>query len=84
MQKWEYCRLSNRYNDEPFVLTFYRPTGVAEVQVKRDKSKGDHDDNDGRARCLAQLGLDGWELVGVLAHAYYPQSPYMWFKRPLT
>jgi hypothetical protein len=70
MQRWEHCSIfSNR-------ITFYRVSGTTVHQIKRDKAQGDRDDDDAYNRAIAQLGLDGWEYVGM-------SGLQSWFKRPL-
>jgi hypothetical protein len=77
MQQWEYCRLTG-YNDP--VLSFYRLDGVMSMPIKRDKARGDKSEDDARVRYIAELGHDGWELVGVAFQD--PFNHQMWFKRP--
>ena len=60
MQKFEFCIVDIYYR---FLITF-TSNGWKEVRLKKDKKLGDQNDYDAAARAIAQLGLDGWELVG--------------------
>lgn len=70
MQRWEYCSVFSGK------VTFYKVSGTVVLAIKRDKAKGDRDDNDAYNRVIAELGLDGWEYAGLNGLA-------SWFKRPL-
>ena len=69
--QWEHCSYFNG------TLTFFRVTGTITVPVKRDKDRGDHSDTDAYNRIIAQLGLDGWQYVGMNGLA-------SWFKRRIS
>ena len=70
MQRWEHCSVFSGK------VTFYKVSGTTALIIKRDKAKGDRDDNDAYNRVIAELGLDGWEFAGMNGLA-------SWFKRPL-
>ena len=70
-EKWEHCSIFNG------ILTFYRVDNTVVVELKRDKSRGDRNDNDAFNRTVAQLGLDGWQYVGLNGIA-------SWFKRRIS
>jgi hypothetical protein len=53
------------------------PGNVQKIALKLDKSKGGIGAVDTMARMAAQLGLDGWEMVGNGA------GFVSWFKRPI-
>ena len=76
MQKWEYCGASIYHQ----TLTFFTPNGPKEEKIKREKAKGDRSDWDAIHRRIAEIGLEGWELVGMFGGA--PHYTY-YFKRPL-
>ena len=76
MQRWEYCHL-NRFS-KPYTIYFYQPSGTRVFEVKRDKSKGDGDDDAACLRMIAELGMQGWEAVGHLG-----QTGTILFKRPV-
>lgn len=79
MQKWEYCRLYTT-PDGFSSISFCRSTGALQVPIKRDRERGDRDTIDARMRTVAELGVEGWEMVSVYHDGDYPQ---MLFKRPL-
>ena len=60
MERWEYCLVHFGIHR----LIQFTPNGRQDVDLKRDKSKGDRSDYDAAERAIAQLGLEGWELVG--------------------
>lgn len=76
VQKWEYCRLNGfgKYS-----VTVMRPQNTVNIEVKRDKSKGDQSDEDAYHRVIAELGSQGWEAIG-----YLGQTGTILFKRPLA
>jgi len=61
-------------------VVFFGPAGAQGGPVKRDRSKGDKDDEDAISRLIVELGNTGWELVGVSNHGY---QQWLYFKRPL-
>lgn len=60
MQKFEFCTVDLYYHR----LVTFTLTGWKEVRLKKDRKLGDQSDYDAAARVIAQLGFDGWELVG--------------------
>ena len=77
MQCWEYCHL-NRFS-KPYTIALYGPSKTLVTEVKRDKSKGDGNDDDAYQRTIAELGLNGWEAVGHLG-----QTGTILFKRLMS
>jgi len=72
MQKWEYCEVDARYGDIAGIITvvFHKPTGADTQKYELRKRTGMFrqtiEDTDEKAReIVAQLGLEGWELVNV-------------------
>ncbi len=61
MTRWEYCEVER----EQCLVRFYRPTGQRVVKLKIDRDKGDRNHWDATGRAIAELGMDGWELVGL-------------------
>ncbi len=76
-QQWEYCEMD--WADT--MVRFYRPDGVQAERIRPEESKGDRTDRDAWRRTIAQLGLDGWELVGIRDSA---GGYHMYFKRPIA
>ena len=67
MQRWEHCSfdLHNQYH-----LAFYRPDGFEAIELK-DSGRDGNDPrkrDELRARTVAELGADGWELVSAFAY----------------
>ena len=73
MQQWEYCRVRTA-TEQPSAI-FYQETGRVLLDLKHDESKGDTRNFDAGVRFIAELGIDGWELVSVDEGSWY-------FKRP--
>lgn len=82
MQKWEYCRLLYDAGTRDYWELRYQPTGSASHRIKRDAAKGDADDTAAWWRTIADIGLEGWEMVG--AYQDTGGSHHLYFKRPLT
>ncbi len=78
MQTWEYCRITSTLNE--YHLVFFNSTGTKVVRIVQDKTKGDRSDVDAYHRRVAELGIEGWELVGVSNEG---AIQYLYFKRPL-
>ena len=82
MQKWEYAVYSLTVTQglmggvSAKVVFLKRPKHEV-VEIKADKSQGDRNINDAWPRMLAQMGLDGWELVAAQG------EHLLYFKRPL-
>ena len=76
LQKWEYCTLSlaqlGPATPKEVVIRILTPNGVTtpqEYQGLRDSQTV--------FKAIAKLGLEGWEMVGLIADAYH-------FKRPIS
>ena len=78
MQRWEYCIIDGGWG---YSLKLPSLSGWENIKIKRDKSQGDQNDFDAFARTIAQLGLDGWELV--TQEKCTEQQTWLWFKRPM-
>ena len=71
-QKWEYCELIYiGSGEEEYRLNFYATSGGLNYAIKADD----------RGRTIAQLGIDGWELV---ASSIQESHETLYFKRPLS
>ena len=80
MQKWEYCRLSGFVGDERHVnpkITFFTVEGE-----KEENLAGGHE-VERVARRIAQLGLEGWEMVSVVPVESYVYRT-IFFKRSIA
>jgi hypothetical protein len=67
MQKWEYCTLTAANTDKgEYKLLFYSATIKQGFLIKQEAW----------GQAIAQLGLDGWEVVSV-------NGNNLFFKRPL-
>jgi hypothetical protein len=73
MQKWEYCYI-DRYMAH---VRNFTPGGPSDAQIRADGAMGDQTVDDAIARLVANLGLNGWEMVGYDVKGIY-------FKRPLA
>ena len=69
MQRWEYCSLERSF------VYYYRTK--QSFSFSDDKSPHPHTEE-----AIAQLGMDGWELVAV-THSDMGSPKYYFFKRPL-
>lgn len=66
MADYEFCELwwSDGYRPQ---LTFYKPMGVQNVALERDKETSDAWES--FQQIVAELGLNGWELVSASHHS---------------
>ena len=80
MSRWEYCTV-RRGGIPGARLTMYKETGPLFAHIKRDPARNDRDDEDAYYRCVAELGIDGWELTGTAAGE--EGETLLYFKRPL-
>ncbi len=81
MQKWEHCELVMDAYSAKYFLIFYSANNRTSVTIQRDKSKGDSSHGDARRRIIAEVGFQGWEMVGSSVTNVRIESLY--FKRPL-
>jgi len=89
MQKWEYCTLGPiEYSstswqwipNEPIRILF-TSKGIKEQGFDLDESSSLKDVQDKVATVLAQLGEQGWEMVG--CGSVFAAGHFLYFKRPL-
>jgi hypothetical protein len=78
MQKWEYAWITE-VDPRTWGLIFYKVSDTVKIRITQDKARGDKSVDDALLRTVAQLGLDGWELVGTSGE----NAKMMFFKRPL-
>ena len=81
MHKWEFAELGYDYNGSHHFLIIFKTSDSQVLELKRDKNLGDKTNADARRRMMAQMGLQGWELVS--SHAGSPYVETLYFKRPL-
>lgn len=75
MQKWEYCEVSVT-SGEVVTIKYY---GADNNKIRKSERIKNTDEMRDRAKqIVAQLGLDGWELVNVRDNGLE-----YWFKRPI-
>jgi len=81
MQKWEYCKIIGVGTKARQVFPEHRRFRQDRVEV----TKIEHPEETNVAKMIANLGLDGWEMLGVVAtggeSSSYIHSLY--FKRPI-
>lgn len=80
MQKWEYCRVS--FGDVVQHVVTLKPDHLEYRDLAREQSKDDPGGLSAMYRCIAQLGVDGWEMVGA-AIDLGGEAEAVWMKRPL-
>ncbi len=64
---YEYCELwwSDGYRPQ---LTFYKPLSAESVHVGQEDASDTLEGWDAVQRAIAELGLNGWELVSAIHH----------------
>lgn len=68
MNKWEYCLVAIWWSPtDKAYASFLAPSQIRFLDFKKDKAKGDEGNAHAALRYLAELGLDGWEVVGMTA-----------------
>lgn len=75
MQKWEYCEV-DAVEDDNVHVKFYRSTGS--IVQGPYKFRNYRDAREKAKQIVAQLGLEGWELVNVRDNGIE-----FWLKRPI-
>ena len=88
MQKWEYCSVQiSWFGQNPTMKASWRhcaTTGSKGGELSREKKMSDKDAWDAAYRLIAQLGLEGWEMIGISNYGFtYERIDTHWFKRPL-
>lgn len=83
MRRWEYCHVFVGFGAETQKVVRYQVTGPAYTDVRKDEAYGDTDATDAAYRLVAQLGLDGWEMVGASDANQFGQQRLYVFKRPM-
>ncbi len=79
MQKYEFCRMSIYHK----LLIRFTPGGQQGRRIEQDGRMGDRTDVDACFRAMAQLGLEGWQLVTVVNDEANPGNKYFYFQRPI-
>ena len=86
MPKWKYCAVAGiiKFHSERAFRTiwpsvwYFEPGGVRTVQI----TGGDNKEPEQTARVIAQLGEEGWEMVGC-GSADEGSVHILYFKRPM-
>ena len=81
MQKWEYCRIS--FGPVVQHAIFMRPDGLTYQELPHESGNTDGRGISAMYRFIAQLGQDGWEMVGS-AIDLGGEAEAVWLKRPLS
>jgi hypothetical protein len=78
MTKWEYCRVA-LIEHVGGVAEYWGVDGSTKVEIKPEKPAGEKAWWDAPCRHMAQMGMEGWELVACSGgdHVFF-------FKRPAT
>lgn len=77
MERWEFCEVNTYYH----IMYHFTPNGRKITLIKRDRDKGDQSDDDATARTIAQLGLEGWELINGSWGEMRGEKALLFFKR---
>jgi len=59
MDRWEFCYVDLLRHE----VTRLTADGWAQKKIKKDKGKVEDTKDDATARFVAEMGLEGWELV---------------------
>lgn len=84
MTRWEYCVVTgigtraNIGTYMPYLIRFTR-SGYDRTHLKKTRHAGEREVV---ARTIAELGADGWELVGAVHVGESSQTYSLWFERP--
>ena len=84
MQRWEYASLDivvtnpgGLFQVTSARLILFQYPKAKVIHIQPDKSQGDKNVAEAAFRILAQMGLDGWEMVGAQG------EHILYFKRPI-
>ena len=79
MERWEYCYIAIQIQGTRGNIIWTEPDRLRVEELVLDKQAGDDNAWDMAHRALARLGLEGWELVGVMVEG----ATARWYlKRP--
>ena len=87
MQKWEYCAISGittyygRLGANGTALWHFTENGIADSEIE---ALNLDDYYNGVAKTIAQLGEQGWEMVGTGRHNGARSRSYSVFQTPFT
>ncbi len=84
MRRWEYCHVLLEFGQRDFSFVRYDVAGAARTRVRKDEASGDEETADAAYRLIAQLGLDGWEMVSGSDALQMNLARLYVFKRPLS
>ena len=66
MERWEYCYIAIQIQGTRGNIIWTEPDRLRVEELVLDKRAGDDNAWDMAHRALARLGLEGWEMVGVM------------------
>ena len=78
MRAWEYCYLEAVGR---MTLAILSANGQKRFRIRQQRDKGDRDAWDAYCRSVAELGLDGWEMI---TNQRLKPGSVAWFKRPVS
>ena len=85
MQKWEYCAIVGIKRDDldfrGYHPRIWRFIGNG-IEITRIDENTVSEDTTELAKSIAQLGEQGWEMVGV-GHSNHHDENILYFKRPI-
>lgn len=82
MTQWEYAALVDAGTF--YFLEFYKVSEELIYKIAADESQGENNLAEARNRTIAQLGIDGWELVSQSFAGIHTSTEQLLFKRPLV
>ncbi len=73
---WEFCYVDMLRHE----CTRFTGSGLESKKIKKDKSRGEDSKDDAVGRFIAELGMEGWELVSGTSDV----RPVLFFRRNVT
>ena len=76
LDRWEFCYVDTLRHE----CVRFSAHGMEARKIKRDKSREEDSKDDAVGRFVADLGMDGWEIVSGTAD----MRPVLFFKKKLA